>query len=142
MKPIFKNWPFIQMRKIPNMSTTLILLILCSVLLSSFAQIVLKTGMSNPSVLSAVQSGTPLHMVISISTNLFVIGGLTLYFASAAVWLLVLARVDVSFAYPFVGLGFVVTMLLAFFINGEVLSTAKVIGTLCIALGVAIMAQG
>jgi multidrug transporter EmrE-like cation transporter len=83
-----------------------------------------------------------MQMITTISTNLYVIGGLTLYFASAAVWLLVLARVDVSFAYPFVGLGFVVTMLLAFFINGEVLSTAKVIGTLCIALGVAIMAQG
>lgn len=130
------------MRKIPNMSTTLILLILCSVLLSSIAQIVLKTGMSNPNVLSAVQAGPGLDMLTAICTNLFVIGGLTLYFASAAVWLLVLARVDVSFAYPFVGLGFVVTMLLAFFINGEVLTTSKVVGTLCIALGVAIMAQG
>jgi multidrug transporter EmrE-like cation transporter len=130
------------MRKLPEMSTTLILLILCSVMLSSIAQIVLKTGMSNPGVLNAVQSGVAMQMITTISTNLYVIGGLTLYFASAAVWLLVLARVDVSFAYPFVGLGFVVTMLLAFFINGEVLSTAKVIGTLCIALGVAIMAQG
>lgn len=130
------------MRKIPKMSTTLILLILCSVLLSSIAQIVLKTGMSNPNVLSAVQSGPGFNMLMAICTNIFVIGGLTLYFASAAVWLLVLARVDVSFAYPFVGLGFVVTMLLAFFINGEVLSTAKVVGTLFIALGVAIMAQG
>lgn len=130
------------MRKLSDMSTTLILLILCSVLLSSIAQIVLKTGMSNPTVLASIQLGDSLAMFKSICTNLYVIGGLALYFASAAVWLLVLARVDVSFAYPFVGLGFVVTMLLAFFINGEVLSTAKVIGTLCIALGVAIMAQG
>ncbi|EUJ09429.1 hypothetical protein Meth11DRAFT_0223 [Methylophilaceae bacterium 11] len=130
------------MRKLSDMSTTLILLILCSVLLSSIAQIVLKTGMSSPNVLATIQLGDSLAMFKSICSNLYVIGGLTLYFASAAVWLLVLARVDVSFAYPFVGLGFVVTMLLAFFINGEVLSTAKVIGTLCIALGVAIMAQG
>lgn len=130
------------MRKPANMSSTLILLILCSVLLSSIAQIVLKTGMSSPNVLASIQLGDNIATFKSICTNLYVIGGLTLYFASAAVWLLVLARVDVSFAYPFVGLGFVVTMLLAFFINGEVLSTAKVIGTLCIALGVAIMAQG
>ena len=122
------------MRKISHMSLTLLLLILCSVLLSSIAQIVLKTGMSNPQVLSAVQSGFGLPMFTAICTNFFVIAGLTLYFMSAAVWLLVLARVDVSFAYPFVGLGFVVTMLLAFFINGEVLTSAKVIGTLCIAL--------
>ena len=125
-----------------KMNQYLILLILCSVLLSSIAQIVLKTGMSNASVLQALQSQSAVQAFIAIATNVYVIGGLTLYFASAAVWLLVLARVDVSFAYPFVGLGFVVTMLLAFFINGEVLSTTKIVGTLCIAIGVAIMAQG
>jgi multidrug transporter EmrE-like cation transporter len=50
--------------------------------------------------------------------------------------------VDVSFAYPFVGLGFIVTMLLAFFFNGELITTAKIIGTLCIAVGIAIIARG
>lgn len=130
------------MGKIPKMSLYLITLILSSILLSSFAQIVLKTGMSNPTVLSAIQSADTFSIVKTISTNIYVIGGLGLYFASAAVWLLVLAKVDVSFAYPFVGLGFIITMLLAFFINGEMLSATKIAGTLCIALGVAIIAQG
>lgn len=130
------------MRKPLEMNLTLITLILCSILLSSFAQIVLKIGMSNTTVLAAIQSSNALEIIKAIATNISVIGGLGLYFASAAVWLLVLAKVDVSFAYPFVGLGFIITMLLAFFINGEVLSTTKVIGTLCIALGVAIIAQG
>lgn len=130
------------MRKMPEMSLLLITLILSSILLSSFAQIVLKTGMSNPDVLAAIQSKDTFDIIKTIVTNIAVIGGLTLYFASAAVWLLVLAKVDVSFAYPFVGLGFIITMLLAFFINGEILSTTKVVGTLCIALGVVIIAQG
>lgn len=124
------------------MSLYLLTLILSSILLSSFAQIVLKTGMSNPMVLSAIQSSETINIIKAIATNAYVIGGLSLYFASAAVWLLVLAKVDVSFAYPFVGLGFIITMLLAFFINGEVLTATKVAGTLCIALGVAIIAQG
>jgi len=130
------------MRKLPNMNLYLITLILSSILLSSFAQIVLKTGMSNPVVLAAIQSSNTVDIIRTIATNIVIISGLGLYFASAAVWLLVLAKVDVSFAYPFVGLGFIITMLLAFFINGEVLSTTKVIGTLCIALGVAIIANG
>lgn len=125
-----------------KMNLYLITLILSSVLLSSFAQIVLKTGMSNPVVLAAIQSSNTVDIIKTIATNFVVISGLGLYFASAAVWLLVLAKVDVSFAYPFVGLGFIITMLLAFFINGEVLSATKVIGTLCIALGVAIIANG
>lgn len=124
------------------MNIVLVMLILCSVLLSAFAQITLKIGMSSPVIQHAIASSSALTVIQSVSTNMYVIGGLGLYFASAAVWLFVLAKVDVSFAYPFVGLGFVITMLLAFFINGEVLSTTKVVGTLCIALGVAIMAQG
>ena len=124
------------------MNKYLILLILSSVLLSSIAQIVLKIGMSNTGILSAMQSGSTIQIIKAITNNIYVIGGLTLYFFSAAVWLLVLAKVDVSFAYPFVGLGFVITMLLAFFVNGEILSMTKIVGTLCIAIGVAIVAQG
>jgi multidrug transporter EmrE-like cation transporter len=124
------------------MNLTIFALIISSVLLSSFAQIVLKMGMSNSEVLSALQSENTIIIIKAIITNLFIIGGLSLYFASAAVWLLVLAKVDVSFAYPFVGLGFIVTMLLAFFINGEILTTTKVLGTICIAVGIAIIARG
>ena len=124
------------------MNLHLMVLILSSILLSSVAQIVLKTGMSNAQVLSAIQSANTFNIIKIIATNFFVIGGLGLYFASAAVWLLVLAKVDVSFAYPFVGLGFIVTMILAFFINGEVISVSKIIGTVCIAIGIAIIARG
>ena len=130
------------MKKMPKMSVQLIVLILSSILLSSTAQIILKLGMSSASVIMAIQSQSTFSIIQSIVTNIYVIGGLTLYFASAAVWLFVLAKVDVSFAYPFVGLGFIVTMLLAYLINGEMLSATKVIGTLCIAIGIVIVAQG
>lgn len=124
------------------MNLTIVLLIICSVLLSSFAQIVLKMGMSNSHVLATMQTDNLLLIIRTIITNYFVIGGLTLYFSSAAVWLLVLAKVEVSSAYPFVGLGFIITMLLAFFLNGETITIAKIIGTLCIAIGVVIIARG
>lgn len=124
------------------MNFYLLLLILGSILLSSIAQVTLKVGMSSPNILSALQSTETLQTIKAIASNLYVVGGLGLYFASAAVWLLVLAKVDVSFAYPFVGLGFIITMLLAFFINGEVLTATKVAGTLLIALGVIVIAQG
>ena len=117
-------------------------LILLSVTLSATAQITLKLGMSSPFIQQAIASDSVFSIFSSILTNWFVMGGLTLYFASAAVWLFVLAKVEVSFAYPFVGLGFILTMLLAYLINGEALSVAKIVGTLCIAIGIAFIAQG
>jgi multidrug transporter EmrE-like cation transporter len=72
--------------------------------------------------------------------NAAVVVGFVLYGASACVWLLVLARVNLSVAYPFVGLGFIATMLLGAFFLGEPLTVWRVIGTLLIALGVVLVA--
>lgn len=116
-------------------------LIIVSVLLSAVAQIVLKAGMSNPAVLQGLAGEGKWQAIRVVASNPLVVGGLVTYFLSAAVWLLVLARVQVSLAYPFVGLGFIVTMLLGWWIHGDTLGVQKVTGTLLIALGVVILAR-
>jgi multidrug transporter EmrE-like cation transporter len=116
-------------------------LVLVSVLLSSIAQIVLKEGMSSATVQLAGAHGANMRMAIAIALNFKVLCGLLIYFASAAVWLFVLARIAVGLAYPFVGLGFVVTMLLAWLVRGETPSVAQIVGTLTICLGVTLMAR-
>lgn len=117
-----------------------IILILFSVSLSVMAQILLKHGMSNPEIQNSfginLTSG-----LFSILTNVFVLGGLFAYVASAGVWLGVLAKVDVSKAYPFVGLGFIGTMLFAYWFLNEPLSTTKILGTIFILLGVILISR-
>ncbi len=68
--------------------------------------------------------------------------GLALYASSVGLWLSVLVREDVSRVYPFVGLGFVVTMAFAYLFLGESLTMQKVIGTLLVAVGVYVVAHG
>ena len=116
-------------------------LVLVSVLLSSIAQIVLKEGMSSATVQLAGAQGVNMRTAIAIALNFKVLCGLLIYFASAGVWLFVLARIAVGLAYPFVGLGFIVTMLLAWLIRGETPSVAQIIGTLTICLGVIVMSS-
>jgi drug/metabolite transporter (DMT)-like permease len=116
-------------------------LVLVSVLLSSIAQVVLKEGMSSATVQLAGAQGVNMRMAIAIALNYKVLLGLLIYFASAAVWLFVLARIAVGLAYPFVGLGFVVTMLLAWLVRGEIPSVTQIVGTLTICLGVTLMAR-
>jgi drug/metabolite transporter (DMT)-like permease len=113
-----------------------------SILLSSVAQILLKTGMSSTSVLNAIADGSKPVIFRAIATSVCVLLGLFVYFSSAAVWLFVLAKVDVSTAYPFVAIGFIVTMILAYFLNGEVLTLAKILGTVLISIGVVVIARG
>ena len=124
------------------MSKSVFLHILLSILLSSVAQIVLKAGMSNPAVTQSLHSGLDSLFVRNVASNGYVWLGLGLYFASAVVWLLVLARLEVSLAYPFVGLGFFITMLLGWLVHGDAISATRILGTLLIAGGVVLLARG
>lgn len=116
-------------------------LILGSVALSAIAQICLKHGMSDPRILELIRAGDRMAIVLGLSFQPFVIGGLALYGAGAVAWLFVLAKLDVSMAYPFVGLGFILTMLLGMFVLGEQLTLARVAGTLLVVGGVVLIAR-
>jgi multidrug transporter EmrE-like cation transporter len=115
-------------------------LVLFSVGCSAFGQIALKYGMALPSVQAALATGGAVPIGTSIIANPFVVGGLFLYGFSAVVWLFVLARLDVSIAYPFVSLGFIVTMSLGCLLFGEPFTVRKVIGTIVVMLGVYLVA--
>ncbi|GGA84173.1 EamA family transporter [Neiella sp. HB171785] len=115
-------------------------LILFSVFLSVVAQIFLKSGMSNKATLDAFGNGF-ISGIVAVSMNLWVVFGMMAYVASAGVWLMVLSKVEVSRAYPFVGLGFIGTMLFGFWFLNEPLTLNKVIGTLCICTGVYFIAK-
>lgn len=116
-------------------------LIFLSVAITAVAQVVLKRGMSASGMHEALGMGW-VSATAAIATNAWVLLGLALYFLGALIWLVVLNRVPVSFAYPFVGLGFVLTALLAWGALGEVFSAARVFGTLLVMLGVVLIARG
>ena len=116
-------------------------LILVSVALSALAQIALKYGMSSLTVQKSIKTGLPGDMVINIASSPMVILGIGLYFGSMLIWLFVLSKVDVSYAYPFVALGFVFTALLGRWVFHDEFSVSKIIGTLLIVCGVVVMAR-
>lgn len=115
------------------MRPALLLLILSSVAMSAFAQLLLKMGVS--SVRLGAGPGSPVASPVAMVTSPLVMAGLALYGFGAVVWLYVLARLPLSAAYPFVGLGFVITMALGVLALGESLNPVRVAGTLLIAAG-------
>lgn len=123
------------------MSVNDFFLVLVAVAMSAGAQLLLKLGMSSPGVKSAFSGGGATEIAVSIATTGNVVAGLFLYGASAVVWLFVLARLDLSLAYPFVGLGFVATMLLGALVLGEQVTWMRIAGTLLICAGCALVAR-
>jgi len=110
-------------------------LIIISVAFSSIAQLLLKIGMSQPIVNTALTTGDPLGISLSIAKNVWIVGGLSLYFLGALFWLFVLAKVEVSYAYPFVGLGFIFTLVLGKVFLGDHISISRIIGSIFVIIG-------
>jgi drug/metabolite transporter (DMT)-like permease len=78
--------------------------LLTAVALASAGQLVLKHGMVEAQSISS-QTGRSLLLVAA--TSPWIIGGLMIFAASAVGWLLTLAHVPLSVAYPFNALGYI-----------------------------------
>src|SRR5215510_1652165 len=115
------------------MNTLLIAAI--SIAMSVAAQFSLKVGMASPGLRDALSQQLTMHTIATILTNRFVIGGFILYGLGALVWLAVLARWDVSKAYPLVGVGFGLTMVVGLMV-GERVDIARTLGVMLICAGV------
>lgn len=124
------------------MRLTTLLLILSSVAMATTAQLLLKIGMSDAGVRADIDGRRWGGVALHLTQNPWVVSGLALYVMGALVWLLVLAKVELSFAYPFVGLGFIITMVFGWWFLGDALSVERVVGTLLIVGGVVLVARG
>ena len=95
----------------------LILVILLSVALAATAQLTLKYGVDRVTKPgpdgehSGIVLSEPVASAIRVAKEPFIWIGLTLFGVSAAVWIVVLSRTQLSFAYPFAALTYVIILL-------------------------------
>ncbi len=110
-------------------------LILTGVLLNAAAQLALKKGMS---IIGHFQFSMEnlIPIAVRVALNPFVITGITCYVVSVAVWLLVLSRVEVSYAYPLLSIGYIVTAFAGKYFFNEALTPVRWAGILVICFGV------
>lgn len=110
-------------------------LILAGVLLNALAQLSLKQGMRSIGHFSFSIENL-LKMAFTIGFNPFVLAGLACYVISVVIWLLVLSRVEVSYAYPLLSVGYIVTALAGWLLFDEGMDLTRWSGIAVICCGV------
>lgn len=115
-------------------------LILLGVLLNAGAQLLLKAGMTQIGHFEFNFTNI-IPIGLKVATNWPIVGGLIAYVVSVLVWLMVLSRVQVSFAYPMLSIGYIVNAIAAYYLFGESLSIMRVTGIFIIIIGVYLIAQ-
>ena len=112
--------------------------IISSVLLNALAQILLKAGMKQFGNIDL--KNNIINTSISIALNPYIITGFISYGISILLWLWVLSKVDVSLAYPFQALGYIVVTILAWLIFQENISFTRIMALIFISIGLIILA--
>jgi multidrug transporter EmrE-like cation transporter len=119
-----------------------IALIILNVFLTAIGQVMLKAGMMAGPVQAALGRGAWATATLAIGSQPLVIGGLAAYGVAVLLWLIVLARVPLSTAYPFVAVSIALTSVFGRIMFDDAFSAAKLIGTILIMAGVVVLARG
>lgn len=117
------------------------ILIVLTVCISVIAQTFLKNGMKQIGRIDNLDIKMIVPVAWSMGTNIFVIGGLSLYVIGTFIWLILLSRLDLSFLYPFGALQYMLIFIVSFLVFGENIKPARIAGALIILVGIYIISK-
>lgn len=109
------------------------LLILINIAMVVAGQFCMKFGINKVGSFNSMPAS---QFLIKAFTTPIIILGIALYAVSAVVWIIILSKVDLSFAYPMLSIGYVLVLLVSWAFLGEQMNFFKVFGIIFIALGI------
>jgi multidrug transporter EmrE-like cation transporter len=108
-------------------------LILAVVTTNALSQLLLKHGMNTVGKFDF--GGQSLYRMLPVvAFNPYVVGGLLVLVFSMGLHLMALSRVDLSYAYPFLSVSYVLVLIAGYFWFGESINAARIagIGLICV----------
>jgi multidrug transporter EmrE-like cation transporter len=118
------------------------LLIFISVLIAILGQVCMKYGISRAGLVARLGEISSVYAYFaSAFTNPFVLAGFFLYGLSSLFWLIVLGRIDLSYAYPLVSMGYVFAVFFSWALFKEHVSALRLAGLVVICVGVTLLSR-
>lgn len=117
------------------------LLISLTVVLTVYAQIVVKWQVNKAGFLPEFFIDK-LKVLVGLYTNLWVISAVAAAFLAGLCWMAAISRLQLSYAYPFMSLTFVLVVGLSSVFFNEGISFLKVLGLILIILGLVVGSRG
>lgn len=115
-------------------------LVAINIIFNVGGQILLKHGMSRLGNFQLTfKSLLPVFVRAFLSP--YILLGLGCYVTGFLIWLIVLAKAEVSYAYPLISLGYVLTAVLGWWLLGENVTWIRMAGILITCLGVFLISR-
>jgi multidrug transporter EmrE-like cation transporter len=114
--------------------------ILLTLLFTVYGQMVIKwqIGLAGP---APDEGGAKLIFLLRQLLNPWIISGFIAAFVAAIAWMAAMTRFDLSYAYPFMSLAFVMVLCVSAILFGEPLSMSKIAGTGVVMAGLVLISR-
>jgi drug/metabolite transporter (DMT)-like permease len=113
-----------------------LLVLFIAISMGAVGQIAMKTGMNTVRAKSGGDLGPIVSALPRMFTNPAVLGGITIYVLSTVLWLWVLSRVSLSFAYPCISISYIIIIVAGKFVFRERIDGWKIAAIVLILIGV------
>lgn len=74
-------------------------------------------------------------------TNIYIVAGFALAFVASLTWIAAVSKLELSYAYPFMSLNFVLVLVLSAMLFNEQVNAPRIIGMLAICIGVYLISR-
>lgn len=115
--------------------------IAATIALTVYGQLVLKWRISGFGPLPEAPFNK-LRFLVSVLFDPFISSGFAVAFLASLAWMAAMTKFDLSYAYPFMSLNFVVVLLLSGWLLGEPITAQKTLGIGLIVIGTMVAARG
>jgi len=117
------------------------LYVAATILLTVYGQLVIKWRVSTI-VSERGETQSIMSFALTLLMNPWVLSGFAAAFLASLTWMLAMRKLELSYAYPFMSLNFVLVLLAGAMLFGESVNRAKLAGVALIALGVIVSSRG
>lgn len=116
-------------------------LVFAAVIIAVGGQLSLKAGMNQVGAINAESLARPMEVFVRVFATPLVWFGLACYGVGAILWLVVLSRLDLSYAYLLLAAMYVLIPLVSWLFLGERIPPMRWLGMVVVVLGVVIVAR-
>jgi|tagenome__1003787_1003787.scaffolds.fasta_scaffold20212102_1 multidrug transporter EmrE-like cation transporter len=117
------------------------LYILATILFTVYSQLAMRwqVGVAGEVPTDAIGKA---RFIATLLMNPWVLSGILATFLAGVSWMLTMTRFELGYAYPFVGLNYVLVLAASVLLFHESLSGSKILGTVLVIAGVVVISRG
>lgn len=115
--------------------------VLCTILLTVYGQLIIKWQVLQAGALPA-NSADKFWFLLHLVLNPWVISAFVAALLASITWMAAMTKLQLSYAYPFMSLAFILVMLFSGLLFNEPITTPKVMGVVLVIFGLAVGSQG